>query len=137
MKRSDLAFSFPVEGLEPRYLLSKPAPIEKFSQPVFYFNDITQSASGGSGASAEQFLIIRNAGTLPLTFNSKGLRFTGADAADFKFTGKSVPATINPGLTRTVPIAFNATRVGIETATLLAVSNDTKHHSVSIQLRGL
>ena len=36
-----------------------------------------------------------------------------------------------------VPIAFNATSVGIETATLLAVSNDTKHHSVSIQLRGL
>src|SRR5439155_9377627 len=46
-------------------------------------------------------------------------------------------ATIEPGKTRTVPIAFRATRTGIETATLLAVSNDTKHHSVSIEMRGL
>ncbi len=137
LKRSGVLLAASIEGLEPRTLLSKPAPIEKFSEPEFFFNDIQASASGGTGASGSQMLIIRNAGVLPLTFNSKGLRFIGDDAADFVFTGKKAPATILPGKTRSIPLAFNATRIGIETATLLAVSNDKKHHSVSIQLRGL
>src|SRR5262245_58134419 len=97
-----------IEGLEPRQLLSKPAPITKFSQPAFYFNDIQSSAAGGSATSAPQALIIRNAGTLPLIFNSKGLVIIGDNADEFMFTGKSVPATIAPGATRTIHIAFKA-----------------------------
>src|SRR5262245_12900555 len=105
-----------IEGLEERQLLSVPAPIMKFSQPAFFFNDIEASASGGSGMSAAQSLIIRNAGTLPLIFNSKGLVFTGDNADEFVFTGKSVPATIAPGATRTIHIAFKAKAEGIRTA---------------------
>lgn len=126
-----------MEGLEERQLLSKPAPIMKFSQPAFFFNDIKADASGGSGMSAPQALIIRNAGTLPLIFNSKGLVFTGDNADEFVFTGKSVPATIEPGATRTIHIAFKAKAEGIRTAFLRAKSNDTRHRSVSIPLRGL
>src|SRR5439155_5459323 len=89
------------------------------------------------GTSISEPLIIRNAGTLPLIFNSKGLRIMGPDADDFIFTGKKAPATIEPGESRTIPLAFKAPAEGIFTATLLAVSNDTRHHSISIPLRGL
>ena len=129
--------SVKLESLETRLLFSKPAPITKFSQPEFFFGDVAATDSGGSGQSASQMLIIRNAGTLPLIFNSKGLRILGPDAADFFFTGKSVPAVIAPGALRSVPIAFKAPAEGTFTATLLAKSNDTKHKSVSIPLRGL
>src|SRR5437763_13750074 len=98
--------SVSIEGLESRWLLSKPAPISKFSQPAFYFNDIAQNLSGGEGTSISEPLIIRNAGTLPLIFNSKGLRIIGPDADDFIFTGKKAPATIEPGESRTIPLAF-------------------------------
>jgi hypothetical protein len=126
-----------IEGLENRWLLSRPAPITKFSQPAFYFNDIAQNDSGGSGTSVTQFLVIRNAGTLPLIFNSKGLRIQGDNPEAFVFTGKKAPATIQPGASRTIPIVFKSPGEGIFDAILLAKSNDHKHKSVSIPLRGL
>src|SRR3954468_255004 len=137
LKRSSGSVSAQIEGLEPRQLLSKPAPITKFSQPAFYFNDIAANLSGGSGQSRTQYLIIRNAGELPLIFNSKGLRIQGDNADEFMFVGKSAPAVIAPGATRTIAIAFKAKSEGIKSAILLAKSNDTRHNSVSIPLRGL
>src|SRR5438105_65412 len=136
-KQTRPAVSARIEGLEPRQLLSRPAPIAKYSQPAFYFNDIEASATDGAGTSPPQYLVIRNAGTLPLVFKSSGLQITGPNADAFIFTGKKAPATIQPGATRSIPIAFNATIVGIETATLTATSNDRKHKHVTIQLRGL
>ena len=94
LKRLSGSVSAQIEGLEPRQLLSKPAPITKFSQPAFYFNDVAQNLSGGSGQSRTQYLIIRNAGTLPLIFNSKGLRIQGDNADEFMFVGKSAPASV-------------------------------------------
>ena len=110
-KRSSGFLSSFVEGLETRLLFSKPAPITKFSQPVFYFNDISATVSGGgSDTSPSQMLIIRNAGDLPLIFNSKGLRIIGDNADEFVFTGKKSPATIEPGATRSIPIASSERR---------------------------
>ena len=123
-------------ALEPRWLLSA-KPVATYSQRVMFYNDVQTSASGGSGSSPSQFLMIKNEGSSTLIFTHTGLRIIGDNASDFVFTGKKAPAHIPPGSTRTIPVAFNATSIGIETAQILAHSNDPKHHVFHIQLRGL
>ncbi len=124
------------EALEPRWLLSA-KPVATYSQKVMFYNDVEMSASGGTGASPSQFLVIKNEGSSTLIFTHTGLRIIGDNAGDFVFTGKKAPAHIPPGSTRTIPVAFNATSIGVETAQILAHSNDPKHHVFHVQLRGL
>jgi hypothetical protein len=124
------------ESLEPRQLLSA-KPVATYSQRVMFYNDIQASVSGGTGTSPNQFLVIKNEGSSTLIFTHTGLRIIGDDASQFSFTGKKAPAHIPPGSTRTIPIAFNATAIGVQTAQILAHSNDPKHHVFHIQLRGL
>ena len=77
-----------LEGLEPRWLLSKPAPALKFGAATFYFNDVAGDVSGGSGGSEFQNLVLRNAGSLPIAFPKHGMFIGGPNADAFVFTGK-------------------------------------------------
>lgn len=126
-----------VEKLEARQLLSKPAPIAKFSRPALYFNDVATGNSGGSGPSVTQLFYIRNAGDLPLTLKSNSMYITGADASAFQLSGKTVPATIEPGNTRTFRLNYTAADISIDSATLVIKTNDPKRNTQEIPLRGL
>ena len=127
--------SFQFESLEVRQLLSA-SPSVKFSNPVFYFNDIEASASGGSGSSPSQTLTIRNAGTASLMIPANGITIGGSDASEFT-SSSTGNITISAGASKTISLAFKDKTLGIRTATLTIKTNDSKHASTSINLRGL
>jgi len=126
-----------IERLEPRQLLSKPAPIAKFSQPAVHFTDIAPGNAGGSGPSVTQLFYIRNAGELPITLKSNSIQIAGADASAFTWGGKTVPATIPAGETRTFKLNYTASDLLIDSAVLTIKTNDPKRKTTEIPLRGL
>lgn len=126
-----------VESLERRQMLSKPAPIARFSLPAMHFTDIAAGNSGGNGASVTQLFYIRNAGELPLTLKSNSMYITGADASAFSLFGKAVPATIEAGATRTFKLNYTAQDTSIDSATLVIKTNDPKRRTQEIPLRGM
>lgn len=126
-----------IESLEHRTMLSKPAPWIKFSVPGFYFYDIAPGFTGGSGGSDLQYLVVRNGGDMPLTLKSNSISFSGPHASEFKWSGKTLPATIAPGGTRTYTLQFTAGGVGVREAVININSNDPKRRTVSLPVRGL
>jgi fibronectin type 3 domain-containing protein/regulation of enolase protein 1 (concanavalin A-like superfamily) len=109
----------------------------QLAKDKFQFNDI-QTASGHSAASPAQTLTITNTGVAPLSLPSDAFTLTGTNAGDFLLSGQpTLPATLQPGASVTLQIAFRATAVGIRTATLVVKSNDPNTPQVNVSLRGL
>src|SRR4051794_18530526 len=108
-----------LESLEPRQLL---AATVSPGRSVMYFNDIASAFAGGTGFSPNQSMTIKNTGDANLTINS--LSFSGTNPAQFKFGGITLPKSLAPGASTTVQLAYAASAVGIQTATLNIKTND-------------
>ncbi len=88
----------------------------------------------GGAASAPKSVSVKNIGGLPLTINSATV--TGAGAARFTFAG-TLPVTVAPGSTATLPVTFNPTAAGPQKANLVLATNDPTTPSTTVALRGL
>jgi hypothetical protein len=89
----------------------------------------------GGGASAAQSVVVRNAGDQTLTLIGVGIR--GTSAAQFTTSRPSLPAALAPGASVRLSVAFNATALGPQGATLRLSSSDPDHQSTDVTLRGL
>jgi len=107
------------------------APTMTTSPPRLVFNDVQ-----GGAASASKSVTVRNDGNAPLSVAS--LAISGTHASQFSLsTPPSLPATIAPGATLTVPVVFNPTSTGPKKATLTVAGNDSANPSDTVALRGL
>src|SRR5439155_15301420 len=97
----------------------------------------SSGSSGGSGSSPSQTLVISNGGTSDLTLSSGALSLGGSNSGQFSFSGLSLPKTIHAGSSASVNIAYSASAIGIQTATLTIHSNDPDHPAFRVNLRGL
>jgi fibronectin type 3 domain-containing protein len=95
------------------------------------FNDVQ-----GGTASPTQNVTIANTGETPLTVTA--LSLTGANPAAFELSGTpTLPATVGPGSSLVVGVAFNPTSAGPTGAILRVASNDPDNAQADITLRGL
>jgi hypothetical protein len=94
---------------------------------------IYTDVSGGA-ASATQSAKFSNGGSSTLTVSS--LALSGTDGASYAITSApALPATLAPGASLTVQVAFNPTTVGVKKATLTATTSAAAKATVA--LRGL
>ena len=90
-----------------------------------YFNDVkTGSTDQGSTAKTEQ-LTITNNGTSALTLGNGAFSITGTNASQFSFVNPG-SVTLAAGQSMNLTVNFNATAVGIMTATLSIMSNSRR-----------
>lgn len=88
-----------------------------------------------AGASAAEKLGIRNAdGSNPLAIESVGIIGPGAD--EFLILSDTGEATLAPGASRVLNIAFDPSRTGTQKARILIRSNDSDEGSIEIPLKG-
>jgi hypothetical protein len=81
-----------------------------------------------------QTLTVTNQGTADLVLTS--VSFTGAQASDFS-SSASMPLTVTPSKSASIPVSFAASAVGTRTATLNLISNATASpHLVSLTGNG-
>ncbi|MDX2092864.1 MAG: choice-of-anchor D domain-containing protein [Kofleriaceae bacterium] len=78
---------------------------------------------------------LQNTGNIQLTYS---LALAGADPTHFLFTGSpcTTSCTLDPGVSRTISIAFRPTTVGSKTATFRVTSNDPDNATVDTTLTG-
>ncbi len=88
----------------------------------------------GGAASAAKSVSVKNIGGLPLTIT--GVTISGTDAALFSRTG-TLPVTVAPGATVTLPVTFNPTAAGPRRASLVLSTNDPGAPTTTVALRGL
>lgn len=89
-----------------------------------------------AGASSFVAITITNAGTNTLTFTGAQVALGGADPSQFAITGDTGEASLAPGTTRIVDVAFNPSTTGGKSASLTITSDDTSEPSVSLSLTG-
>lgn len=77
---------------------------------------------------------IRNDGGAPLTVSS--IAFTGTDAADFSYSGITLPRTIQPHFTTTFDVTFDPGADGTRSATVTLTSDDPDVGSFDFALQG-
>lgn len=76
---------------------------------------------------------IRNSGTLPLTVGA--ITFSGANAADFSVTISPNPS-IAAGNSSNVTVTFDPSGVGLRTATMSIVNNDSDENPYNFAIQG-
>lgn len=81
---------------------------------------------------ATQTVTLTSSGTLPVTVSSATLTGTG-----FSLSCPTLPATLSPGQSIALNVAFDPTTAGSATGQLTVVSNSSTASSVSIALRGV
>lgn len=74
---------------------------------------------------------VTSTGTAPLTISAASL--TGAG---FTMTGLTVPATLQPGQSATLQVAFDPTAAGADTGSILITSNASANPTADISLSG-
>jgi len=116
-----------VEPLEARTLMAADLSVD---HSRLIFTDVQ-----GGGASAAQSVVVRNAGDQTLTLTGVGI--SGTSAAQFTTSRPSLPATLEPGASVRLSVAFNATALGPQGATLRLSSNDPDRPTTDVTLRGL
>ena len=116
-----------VEPLEARTLMAADLSVD---HSRLIFTDVQ-----GGGASTAQSLVVRNAGDQTLTLTGVGV--SGTSAAQFTISRPSLPATLAPGASVRLSVAFNAAALGPQGATLRLSSNDPDRPTADVTLRGL
>jgi hypothetical protein len=116
-----------VEPLEGRTLLVADLAVDRSR---LIFTDV----QGGAAAPA-QTVVVRNAGDRALTVT--GASVSGTDAARFGLTRPALPATLAPGASVRLAVAFNAGAPGPQGAALRITSNDPDRPTTDVTLRGL
>jgi hypothetical protein len=95
-------------------------------------HDAGSTAVGATGSTA---LLIRNTGDAPMVISR--LNITGTNGAEFGTGSVTVPITIAPGASYTLPISFTPTARGLRTATLEIDSDDPNSARLTVQLAGI
>ncbi len=101
-----------------------PVPQLTVSNASLAFGDVTINTS------STQTLTLRSTGTSPVVINSTSLSGSG-----FAVTGGALPATLNPGQSMTLQVAFTPTAAGAATGQLTINSNSSSGAS-TIALTG-
>ena len=120
--------SFQLESLESRQLLSGSSNLAADSARLLF----TQPQGS---VSQPQWVTLQNTGTATLSL--KSIALGGVDAGQFALNRKHVPATLAPGASASVKIAFSPTAAAVRAATLDIASNDPDMPLLSVTLRGL
>ena len=94
---------------------------------------VVVTATAGS-AGQSQPVSVRNAGNGPLTIT--GLAVSGPDAARFT-VNRTLPVTVAPGTTLSIPVTFTPTVPGPRGATLTVTTDDPAAPTTAVNLRGL
>jgi regulation of enolase protein 1 (concanavalin A-like superfamily) len=105
----------------------------KTSQSTMYFNDVKSGSTDPGSTAKSETLTVTNNGTTALVLSSGAFSITGTDASQFSVVNPGAQ-TLVPGASLNVTINFNATSVGIKTATLSIMSNAA---TVTVALRGI
>jgi hypothetical protein len=87
-----------------------------------------------AGATVSQTVTITNDGSADLHIASVGL--TGTNAAEFAIEGDTGEAALTPGSARIVQVSFDPASVGVKSANLSIVSNDSDEPTVDVALSG-
>lgn len=88
------------------------------------------------GTPTAQLVTLRNTGALEtLTFTGDKLRIEGPDAAEF-FLPASLPSTLAPGQSVSLPIELHPTSIATKTATLVITTDDPDAGTVNVLLIG-
>ena len=86
------------------------------------------------GSTGSTIVTVSNTGAQPLTVSSIALAPSGSP---FAITSSpSLPATVAPGGTLDVPLAFSPTATGVRSATLTLTSDDLDEGTVQVPLTG-
>lgn len=120
--------TFQLESLESREFLSTSPNIVADSSRLL-FNQPQNSTT------APQYVTLTNTGRGTLAINS--ISIGGTDANQFTLNRKRVPATLAPGASASLKVAFSPTAAAVRGATLDIASNDPDSPLLSITLRGL
>jgi hypothetical protein len=119
--------TFQLESLESRQFLSSANIVADAGRLLF-------NQSQGS-VSAPQWITLRNTGKRTLSLRSISLG--GADANQFTFNRKHMPAALARGASASMKVSFAPTAAAVRGATLDIASNDPDSPVISITLRGL
>ncbi len=87
-----------------------------------------------AGTTTSQLVSITNNGSTDLHISDVSL--SGAGAGEFAITSDSGEATLTPGNTRTVQVAFDPTTTGAKSANLTIQSDDSNRGTVNVALSG-
>lgn len=79
-------------------------------------------------------VVVKNAGSQPLTIPAGGLKLAGDGASQFVLTAPSLPATVAPNASINVPVSFKPTSAGVKAA---SVTINTNAGNKTTVLRGL
>src|SRR5262249_27748606 len=120
-----------IEGLENRQLQSVTPTIAASTSQLVFGDPV------GGGWAAAQTITLRNTSTAPLIIPAGGMALTGPAAAQFHSGAPVNKTTIAAGGSLTFGIAFGATQLGPQGATLAIASNAGNAPNLSIALRGL
>ena len=103
------------------------------SQSTMYFNDVKSGSTDPGSTAKTETLTVTNNGTSALVLGGGAFSITGANASQFNVVNPGA-TTLAPGGSLDVTVNFNATSVGIMTATLTITSNAA---AVTVNLRGI
>jgi regulation of enolase protein 1 (concanavalin A-like superfamily) len=107
------------------------------SQSTMYFNDVKTGSTDPGSTANKEVLTITNTGTGTLYLANGAFTISGTNASMFTVTGSTLPTALQPGQSINITVNFNATAVGIETATLTINSDSPNNPSVIVNLRGI
>ena len=88
------------------------------------------------GPTPPRNVTLYNLGYTTLNFPNPGIRLAGPDAADFTTATVGALASLDPGTSRTVALAFDPTTTGTKTAALLITSDDPAAPLTTVSLSG-
>jgi hypothetical protein len=119
----------PIERLERRQLLTASIGV---STGLMVFNAVNGTAS------QTETLTLTDVGTNPLTLGPSAFSIAGGSAAQFAVVnGSQAPATLAPGGTFGLHLAYTASTVGRQVAALYIASNDPVNGNLAIGLSGI